>query len=309
MAGDLIPPPSPAGRPDGRAGGDAETPAEGHRWLTEETPPERVEETAALEEAPPAPSKPPPSRYRSRFGFVLGALGGTAVAAVLLAVVVIAGVGGDGVPSGWSAWHPTANDDYAAAGQIAEHVESQYRGADGNQLVLIEAGPPEIASNPLSIALRTAPAGGDIELIEGKGVMYTLNGLGDHGSVKGGNPSASRLALLKREALELALYTFRYADDVDSVVALLPPPPKRRSDENPLAQPTVEALFFRPGDLKRQLDRPLRVTFSGPTPRPETLDPGEAGAITRLTRANTFAASFIQGQNAHLFLVLDRPSG
>ena len=34
-----------------------------------------------------------------------------------------------------------------------------------------------------------------------------------------------------------------------------------------------------------------------------------AGAITRLTRANTFAASFIQGQNAHLFLVLDRPSG
>jgi hypothetical protein len=93
------------------------------------------------------------------------------------------------------------------------------------------------------------------------------------------------------------------------VVALLPPPPKRRIDENPLAQPTVEALFFRPGDLKRQLDRPLRVTFSGPTPRPETLNPGEAGAITRLTRPNTFAASFIQGQNAHLFLVLDRPTG
>jgi hypothetical protein len=309
MAGDLIPPPSPAGRPDGRSGDGADRPAEGHKWLTEETPSERVEETAALEDSPPpAASKPPPSRYRSRFGFVLGALGGTAVVAVLLAVVVIAGVGGDSVPSGWSSWHPTAGDDYAAADQIAEHVESQYRSADGNQLVLIEAGPPEIASNPLSIALRTAPTGGDIELIEGKGVMYTLNGLGDHGSVKGGTPSAARLALLKREALELALYTFRYVDDIDSVVALLPPP-KQRREQTPLTQPSVEALFFRPGDLKRQLDRPLRVTFSGPTPRPETLDPGEAGAITRLTRPNTFAASFIQGQNAHLFLVLDRPMG
>jgi hypothetical protein len=239
---------------------------------------------------------------------VLGALGGTAAVAVLLAVVLIAGLGGDDAPSGWSTWRPTADDDYAAAEQIASHVQAQYRGADGNQLVMIESGPPEVASTPLSIALRTAPQGGDIEEIDGKGVMYTLNGLGTNGSVKGGNPSAARLALLKREALELALYTFRYVEDVDNVVALLPPPPQREG-QPPTQQPAVQALFFRPGDLKRQLERPLRVTVQGPTPRPETLAPGEANAITKMTHQNTFAASFIQAQNAHVFLVLDRPTG
>ena len=41
----------------------------------------------------------------------------------------------------------------------------------------------------------------------------------------GGKPSQERLKVLHREALELALYTFRYLPDVEGVVTLLPPPP------------------------------------------------------------------------------------
>ena len=128
-------------------------------------------------------------------------------------------------PAGWSVWQPDGDDRVAAAKQIAEHVGPQYRLGDGDQLVAVQAGPLEIADLPLSVALRSSANGGDIQLIDGKGVMYTLNGLGPRGSITRGTPSEERHLLLRREALELALYTFRYRDDVDIVVALLPPPP------------------------------------------------------------------------------------
>ena len=63
--------------------------------------------------------------------------------------------------------------------------------------------------------MKTAPQGGNIDFINGNGLMYTLNGLGPKGSVRGGKPSEERHLLLRREALELALYTFRYINDVD----------------------------------------------------------------------------------------------
>jgi hypothetical protein len=157
------------------------------------------------------------------------------------------------------------------------------------------------------VALRSAASGGDVEFVDGTGVMYTLNGLGPRGSIPTGTPSEERHLLLRREALELALYTFRYRDGVDIVVALLPPPPPDRSA--PAAQPPqTQALFFRPGDLRSELSVPLRSTIPEPTPRPETLTLGsdEARRIEDLTRSNLFLASFQQGQDTSAFLVLDR---
>ena len=51
--------------------------------------------------------------------------------------------------------------------------------------------------------------------------------MGDKCSIGTGKPSEERTLLLRREALELALYTFRYAKDVKQVIAILPPPPKK----------------------------------------------------------------------------------
>jgi hypothetical protein len=313
MARDLIPPPSPAGRPspDGAGGGHVE-PArgEGGLWSGEplRTPLERGEEPGAVA----AGAEPPPSAltpYRPRFGFVLGALIGVAIAAVAAAALIAVRASDDGVPAGWSAWRPSSGDELAAAKQIAEHVGPKYRLGDGDQLVAVQSGDLAIANLPLDVAIRTSANGGDIELIEGNGVMYTLNGLGPRGSIADGEASPQRHLLLRREALELALYTFRYVKGVDMVVTLLPPPPPKKGETAAhFAQTPTQAVFYRPGDLKGELDVPLQSTISAQTPRPETfsLSGLEGRRINALTRSNLFEASFQQGQDAHAFLVLDR---
>ena len=327
MAQDLIPPPSPAGRPAGNAEAERERAREreearhrhGSLWsrssLRSDPVADEAERVVAAEEPPPEPAAEAP--YRSRFGLFLGALIGISIATLAVGAAVYVGTSsGNGAPDGWSGWKPTTDDGEKAAKQIAAHVGPKYRLADGDQIVGVQGGALEInalgLTVPLSIAMKTAPQGGDIRFIDGKGLLYTLNGLGPKGSIRGGKPSADRLLLLRREALELALYTFRYIDNVDEVVALLPPAPPAKPKKGAAAasaaagtdKPT--ALFFRPGDLQPQLDIPLGATIPAHTPRPETIPGPEARRIDALTRGNLFLASFQQGQDQKAYLVLDR---
>ena len=141
--------------------------------------------------------------------------------------------------------------------QIADHVGPEYRLGDGDQLVAVQAGPLEVADLPLSVALRSSATGGNIQLLDGKGVMYTLNGLGPRGSIARGTPSEERHLLLRREALELALYTFRYRSDVDMVVALLPPPPPDKgTTATTTARQQTQALVLPAGRPARRARRP-----------------------------------------------------
>jgi hypothetical protein len=308
VADDLIPPPSPAGRPT--PGAPSPGPDTGP-FASREREREREREPEPLVEdlEPPAPLTVGASRYRSRFGFIFGALLGLGVAAIALTALVVAGGSSATRSDGWSAWHPTAEDGLAAADEIALHVGRKYRLANGEQLVAVHAGPLEISELPLHVAVRTAPEGGDIELLEGDSILYTLNGLGPRGSISKGKPSPERHLLLRREALELALYTFRYVDGIDQVVTLLPPPPPEKgadaaatTDEE---RPT-QAVFYRPGDLERQIEAPLRFTIPDKTPRPETIPAREKNLIESLTRPNLFASSFSQAQDGQAYLVLDR---
>jgi hypothetical protein len=295
MARDLIPPVSPAGRPapDG---------------------------TPNLIELPPEPGSakqpehrpdPGPSQFRNRFGFLLGALAGVFIAAVLAVTAVVA-TGGDGDDAGleknWSAWQPSDTSLEGGAAQIARKVGAEYKHPNGQQLVLVQGG--EFPSE-LRVALR--PASGPIRVFEGNGALYQLNGLGPKGSIKGGTPSAERLALIHREALELALYTFRYLPDAEMVVTLLPPPPPDKDDTsaasaNPLAAPDSNpndqvALFYRPGDLKPQLQVPLGQTLAAKAPNVKTMGGPEAKTVETLTQSNIFKWSLPE-QNG--LLVLDR---
>jgi hypothetical protein len=307
MAKDLIPPPSPAGRPEPESSESHERVAES-LWLGGER---AVKPPPADAEAPAAAAAPPgPSPYRSRFGFVVGALIGVAFAVFGLGVLLALEASERAQPDGWSRWQPSGDDELEVARQIAEHVGVKYRLGDADQLVAVRSSGLELADRPLGIALRTAAVGGDIELIDGNGVMYQLNGLGKDGSIAGGRPSAERLLLLKREALELALYTFRYAEDVDLVVTLLPPDPSRTEEEPSVGQlPPFPAMLFRPGDLRGELGVPLEATLPPRIPRPEQIDleDPESRRIDALTRGNFFGtARFQQGQDASVFLVLDR---
>ena len=331
MARDLIPPASPAGRPGSSAEDERERARQReesrrkqqgglwHRSSEDEATAHAGAGALAADGAPADPARPRVhTPFRSRFGLVLGGLLGLAIATLAIGAAVFVGTTRDGVPEGWSGWRPTADDGEKAAAQIATHVGRQYRLADGSQIVGVEGGPLEIdalgLTVPLEIAIKTAPQGGDIDFVKGDGLLYTLNGLGPKGAIRGGKPSPERALLLRREALELALYTFRYIEDVDLVVALLPPativpvkqPGKKGAAASAPKTKQTMALFFRPGDLEPQLEIPLGATIPPQTPRPETLPASEARRIDALTRGNLFGFSFQQGQNQKAYLVLDR---
>ena len=53
-------------------------------------------------------------------------------------------------------------------------------------------------------------------------VMYSLCGLGVSCSIATGTPSVERGELVRREILELALYTFKYVGGIENVIAFMP---------------------------------------------------------------------------------------
>ncbi len=105
--------------------------------------------------------------------------------------------------------------------------------------------------------------------------------------------------LLRREALELALYTFEYAA-ADSVVAFLPP--ATGADGKSVSW----AIYFRRADFERALSQPLAATL----PAHERLTPAalgraESDAVERLTTPRAYATSFTAAQDGGAVLVLD----
>jgi hypothetical protein len=291
VARDLIPPPSPAGRPEPDAPRLVELPPE----------------PAAVGAEAASVRDPGPSPYRHRFGFVTGALVGVLIAAAaVLAVVLTSGGPRAGFAKHWSRWAPDTADAESGAQEIAQHVGGEYHLQGNKQLVLVTGGPLEIQNIPLEVALS---ANGTTQALDGKAVLYTLNGLGPNGSIATGKASSRRHLLLRREALELALYSFRYLDGVDMVVALLPPAAPNKSKDAATAQtPQKQAIFFRPGDLKPQLEVPLGATVPPKAPTPDGLVGTEAQRIDSLTRSNLFLYDFTQGQDAKAYLVLNRPA-
>src|SRR5262249_20841307 len=179
------------------------------------------------------------------------------------------------------------------------HVGAEYKQTDGSQLTMVDGTP--MPSFPIAVR----PAHGPIVTISPEhGVMYTLNGLGKDGAMTG-SPSPQRLQLLRREALELALYTFRYIKGVESVTALLPTIPKGAPTQGgPTTQPHSQAVFSRPGDLKQQLQVPLTSTMSPKTPVAGAIQDGRT--VDALTLSNLFKWSLQQAQTGQPYLVLDR---
>jgi len=309
MARDLIPPPTPAGKPVLPGTAPSGVPN------LIELPPEPPRAAAQPAQQP----TPGPSQFRNRFGFLMGSLAGVLVAAVLVVVAIIAWGGGDdgsgeGLAKNWSRLAPADVTLSDGAQQIADHVGAEYHHADGQQLTKVTGG-------PLGIGVSLRASSGAIKSYNGEnGVLYTLNGLGANGSIKGGTPSTQRLQLVRREALELALYTFRYLPDADMVVTLLPPPPPKAGTDaaspvsgilpNTSADPKeMTAVFYRPGDLKQRLQIPLGATLNAAAPAPEQMGGTEGRTVDSLTLPNLFNWSLPASQIGQPSLVLDRIPG
>jgi hypothetical protein len=290
MARDLIPPASPAGRPTTPGG------------------------TPNLIELPPEPPRSgaqpaaqavdlPPSEYRNRFGFLMGALAGVVLAVGIVVAIAVTSQGpaaDEGFAAHWSVWQPPQTDVTPGAQEIADHVGAEYKQDNGSQLTMVKGEPMP----GVQIAVR--PTSGPIKTITpSHGVIYTLNGLGADGALTG-KSSLARGQLLRREALELALYTFRYLPDVDSVLALLPTiPAGAQTKGGPTTEPQSQAVFYRPGDLKQQLQTPLRFTMAPKSLGPAGIGAGDGRRVDALTLSNLFLWSLQHAQTGETYLVLD----
>jgi hypothetical protein len=229
----------------------------------------------------------------------------------LIFAVSLAGQKSEAVrSSAWSDWSPTT-DTTDAAQQIADHVAPQYKNSDGKQLVAITGGGLKVAELPVHIAVRGADGGSNVQVVQGNGILYTLCGLGAHCSIATGKPSTQRMLLLRREALELALYTFKYVANTDNVVVLMPPRPGERNISLPTGKSTTTgnqgtALLFQKKDYSAELDQQLTATLPQEVPSIGKMPAApEASAVATLTEQAMFLVSIVQGQDASAYLVLD----
>jgi hypothetical protein len=204
-----------------------------------------------------------PGPHAGRFMVAYGILGLVLGAAVVaLAFVVTHGEGTK--PQAWSSWKPGESGTQEVR-EIAAHVAARYRGEGGDQLVAVFPRSPSMNDPPLTAAAI------DKQALFGKEQQYSTFGLdksmififcgaGQNCSMEG-TPTPERHRLLRREALELALYTFRYVDDVDSVVTFLPAKTDTSAGNN--QQPLQSALYFRKSQYGEFTKHPLAQTLPG----------------------------------------------
>jgi len=309
-------PSEPAGPEQGPGGVPTGQPEEPLAGVTDPPPSEPVDpietrpmpaEKAVVPEPPKAlPTKA--KRYTGRivlvYAILLAVLGG-AIAAI---VVIEAGGGGGGGGSsanGWSDWKPKSGTTAAMTKQIADHVGHEYKlNKKGAQLVaivpeapLVTSGTHKVAISNIAIRKVAKNDKGIVVLPSTHTWTYEFCGLGSQCSIASGTPSESRGRLVRREALEVALYTFRSVPSVDTVVAFMPPPPGQQ-------QSTL--LYLQKADLQKELSQPLRRTLPLTTPPlPNSPDVQEQRTIDKLTLPDVYSYHLQQLQDASALLVLD----
>jgi hypothetical protein len=249
----------------------------------------------------PVLSRPPSSTqpHRGRFFVIYGILG-LALAAGIVGVVVYAGRSINPGPA-WSSWKPSGGG-LGAAKQIAEHVSPGYRLPDGNQLVDVIAKGPAVSSGgqtiPIPFIALRGPKGkvDQIQQVNNSDTFtFSLCGLGQACSIATGKPSVARATLVRREILELALYTFKYVHGVKHIVAFMPPPAG--------TQPAY-VVYLQKSDLTTQLKAPLTHTLAPKVPLPAKITAGEQQRIDGITQPRIYKFGLSQTQQGDAVLVL-----
>jgi hypothetical protein len=255
------------------------------------------------------------SAYRFRFVlfyFGLAIVAGSAVGAF----VVVLSRPHAKPPPPWSTFVPSGSDD-ARVKQIASHVGREYKLPSGERLVAVLSGHPtqtvltsESTAAQVSVAaVAVRPdtsAGtheeGDIRLVRGADtILYTLCGLGTNCTIAKGKPSTQRHALLRREAIELALYTFKYVPETKAVVAFLPPPPGVSSSGQPNSATSV---FLDRKALREQLSHPLPRTLAPETPTIGRMSKHELSTVNQLTLKRLYSIQYTSAPDLSPILVL-----
>jgi hypothetical protein len=248
---------------------------------------------------PTLPTPPSSQPHRARF-LAIYAILALAVAAAVVGVVVYAGRAINPGPA-WSTWKPTGGG-LGAAKQIAEHVSPNYRLPDGNQLVDVIPKGPAVTSGGQEITIPLLALRGpkgkvdQVEQLSSDNTFtFSLCGLGQSCAIATGKPSTARAVLVRREILELALYTFKYVHSVKRIVAFMPPP---------TGTPPTYVVYLQKSDVESQLKQPLTRTLNAKVPLPAQISPVEQQRIDGLTATRLYKFGLSQTQQGDPVLVL-----
>jgi hypothetical protein len=244
---------------------------------------------------PQVPTRP----HRLRFVLIYGVLA-LALGAGIAGLVVYAGRSINPAPA-WSTWKPSGGG-LGAAKQIASHVASTYHLASGEQLVDVIAKAPSVspANQQIPIhfvAIRGTKGAADsiFQVDSSDSLMFSLCGLGQSCAISAGKPSVERGTLVRREILELALYTFKYVHSVKHVIAFMPPTPGNQPEY---------VIYLERGDVASQLKVPLVRTLGKKVPLPKKISPREQQTIDTVTQPRVYKYSLSQAQQGDAILVL-----
>ena len=246
------------------------------------------------------------SSYRLRFGIIYVFLAAIVGAGIGAFIVLATGPEKQEDPA-WSAWQPKGST-MAKVRQIADRIPKAYRTENGAQLTVSLAGPlsvptPQGEVPVKAVFVRPDTSKGlaeedDIAVYPGNAVVsFGLCGTRSKDQCEVGTTvSAEQQTLLRRQALELSLYTLRYVDGIDSVVVFMPPDAKSQS-----------TVFLRRSDVNDELDRPLSTLLPTAKPKVGGLNSLEEGQILRLTRTRTYSAEVQASPDGSPVLILTPP--
>jgi hypothetical protein len=203
-------------------------------------------------------------------------------------------------PIAWSTWKPSGQG-LLGAHEISVQVASEYKGANGAQLVAVQEHGPQVQGLRLeAIGVRKLNQGGQIDPYIGlfranNTLIFAFCGLQTNCALQG-DSTTQREQALRRAALELSLYSFKYLHGVDQVVSLL----------QSVKVGGTSAVFLRKKDLLPELTHPLRDTLPlSLPPVSDAKNPKEGPVIDALTLTNTFPAHFEPLPDGDAILVLD----
>ena len=278
------------------------------------------------------------SPHASRFRSATALLVAVGIGALIIAgAIAVAGRGSSKPAQKWSEWQPSDHGTLGAR-DIADFVAPFYRIDNIHQLAVVTVVNLEsaaaaaaqqqaaatgtasgAAASGLQVAVRPSPTSSQVSLLGGNTIAYNLCGEGGKDCAIGvGKPSTNRLLLLRREALELALYTFKYVSGTQNVVAILPPGHTQQTStlskklptstaSQATAKPVDIAVLFVRQELSPLLGHPLSEILPEQSPPTVAQMPSapEAGLVDQLTARGLFSEQLQQAQDGSSLIVLN----
>jgi hypothetical protein len=212
----------------------------------------------------------------------------------------------------WSSWQPTGEGE-SRLWEIADYVRPRYVGTDGRPVVRLLVAPPYITQVTEQGVTRIAIDGVIVKyrasdrsdaragvFQAGSAYMFILCSTGGNCALTQAQNQSRTLGLvLQRQVLELALYSFKYNEDVDQLLFFLPPFKTLAPDGRPEEVKLV--AYLERDDLRTALASPIDETLPG---EPGRIEKADRDAVEVFVRPKLFTFEPEQGPQGLTLLTL-----